>query len=212
MNVQIKNISIELNKRLVYPYKWGTKQTDALDKQTKFIYNTPLFNDLLQTIDSKFKEEVDYERIKNYALNRWYNFYSAMAVETIFKANPKVKSAQNAKDKEVDFFIEDIPFDHKTTVFPKGLKMSFNDAINQPKNVAKWLYENQSRQGRFHLKNRLFVILYAKNGNHWMLKAKLKKIDRAINQHLNNFKIDNLLQLNLGEKQAAYAAIIWVVE
>jgi len=211
MNAEIQTISAELNKRLVYPYKWGTKQTDLLDEQTKFIYKTFSFDKLLNIIDNKFKEDVTYDKIKNYALNRWYNFHSAMAVEAFFKTHLKVKATQNAKDREVDFFIENIPFDHKTTVFPKGLKMSFNDAINKPTCVAKWLYKNQSSQGRFHLKNRLFVILYSKDGQHWQLKAHLTKIEQAVNQYLNNFEVAKLIQLNLENKQATFTDLIWVI-
>lgn len=211
MNSKIQNISAELSKRLIYPYKWGTKQTDKLDTQTKFIYKTTSFEDIIKIIDEKFAQEKEYDQLKNYALNRWYNFNSAMAIEAIFKSHSKVKAAQNAKDKEVDFFIEDIPFDHKTTVFPKGLKMGFNKAVNQPENVVKWLYKNQSKQGRFHLKNRLFVILYAKDGEHWQLKAHLKKIEQAVNQYLNNFMFDNLLQLNFGDEKTVYTNLIWVI-
>lgn len=212
MNSYIENISIELSKRLVYPYKWGTKQTNTLDKQTKFIYKTPSFDKLLNIIDDKFKDTTDYEKIKNYALNRWYNFYSAMAVEAIFKAHTKVKAAQNAKDKEVDFFVEDIPFDHKTTVFPKGLKMGFNEAINQQKKIAKWLYENQSKQGRFHLKNRLFIILYSKDGQHWQLKAQLKKIEKAVNQYLKKFDREKLIQINTNTVNVVLSDLIWVID
>lgn len=211
MGYEIQDISIELNKRLAYPYKWGTKQTDQLDRQTRFIYKTSSFDELLSIIDDKFSKDVAYEKIKNYALNRWYNFYSAMAVEAIFKAHLKVRSAPNTKDKQVDFFIEDIPFDHKTTVFPKGLKMSFNEAINKPTSVAEWLYKNQSGQGRFHLKNRLFVILYSKNEKHWKLKAHLTKIEQAVNQYLNNFDVAKLMELCLENEQNTYTDLIWII-
>lgn len=211
MNINIQKISIELNKRLTYPYKWGTKQTDGLDAQTRFIYNTPLFNDLIKIIETKFGGKENYELTKNYTLNRWFNFYSAMAVEAIFKTHPKVKVAQNPKDKKVDFFIDGIPFDHKTTVFPKGLKMSFNEAINKPVEIINWLYKNQSKQGRFHLKNRLFVVLYSKDGQHWKLKAQLKKIEKAVNQYLNNFETAKLITLSLENKQSTNSNLIWVI-
>jgi len=211
MNQSVQNISTELNKRLAYPYKWGTKQTNVLDGQTRFIYKTFAFDKLLQIIEDKFKNERNYELIKNYALNRWYNFNSAMAVESIFKTHKKVKSTENAKDKAVDFFIDDIPFDHKTTVFPRGLKMSFNEAINQKEDVVKWLYKNQSSQGRFHLKNRLFIILYAKSGQHWKLKAHLKKIEQAVKQYLDNFDATKLIELNLEGTEKAQSDLIWVI-
>jgi len=116
MDNALLNIENELKKRLAYPYQWGTKQTNELDKQTRFIYKTITFENLLKQIDRRFERLSEKEKLKNYALNRWYNFQSAKAVEAIFKAHPIVSKTKNAKDKVKDFFIHNIPFDHKTSI------------------------------------------------------------------------------------------------
>jgi len=72
-------IEAELKKRLVYPYQWGQKQNNQFDKQTRFIYSIFYFNKLLDRIEQQFSHLNDYASYFNYALNRWYNFWSAKA-------------------------------------------------------------------------------------------------------------------------------------
>ena len=204
-------IENELKKRLAYPYKWGTKQTNQLDKKSNFIYKTFLFEDLLQKIESAFKDEINYKDLQNYALNRWYNFHSAMAVERIFRQHASVKKTANSKDKEKDFYINTVPFDHKTSVFPKRLNMTFNQAINDTKSVCEWLYKNQSQQGRFHLKNRLFILLFDRKGEHWKLKANLQKLMEIIENYLNNFDEKQLTKIEFAKHEIALTDIIWLI-
>lgn len=211
MDEALLHMENELKKRLVYPYHWGTKQTDLLDKQTRFIYQTKTFKNLLEQINTHFKTLEEKEQLKNYALNRWFNFYSAKAVENIFKSHFLVSKTQNSKDKEKDFFIEGIPFDHKTTVFPKKFKGTFNEAINQPDKLINWLYKNQSQQGRHHLKNRLFVVLYNSNGKHWQLKANLQKIEAAVHQYLNGFSTSQLHHFSFEKELDTLSDLIWVL-
>ncbi len=211
MDRVLLHIERELKKRLVYPYQWGTKQTDQLDKLTRFIYKTETFEDLLAQIELRFKTLTEKENLKNYALNRWYNFHSAMAVERIFKSHPLVSQTVNAKDREKDFFIGDIPFDHKTTVFPKQFKGTFNEAINQPENLIEWLYKHQSQQGRHHLKNRLFVVLYDHKGEHWQLKANLQKIELAVYQYLHQFEAGRLRRFSFEPEHTTLSDLIWVL-
>jgi len=211
MNKGLLNIESELKKRLAYPYQWGTKQTDNLDKQTRFIYRTKTFEHLLEQINHRFKVTDEKESLKNYALNRWFNFHSAMAVESIFKSHPLVTQTDNLKDKEKDFFIEGIPFDHKTTVFPKRYNTTFNEAVNQPEELIEWLYKHQSQQGRHHLKNRLFVVLYNNKGKHWQLKANLQKIERAVHQYLQRFAASQLHRFSFESETTTLSDVIWVL-
>ena len=77
-------IENELKKRIAYPYKWGRKQNDQFDKLTNFVYKIPTFEATLKEIETKFRKDKEHKHISNYALNRWYNFWSAQAVEKIF--------------------------------------------------------------------------------------------------------------------------------
>jgi hypothetical protein len=202
MNLQ--SLESELKKRLHFPYAWGRRQSDDWDRKTKFIYQIQDFESLENQCED-FDEE-----LKNYAFNRWLNFWSAKAVEFVFASNSLVRKEDNLFSKTVDFYISDIPFDHKSSVFPKQFGKSFDYAIDNKKELIEWLYLNQSQQGRKHNANRLFIIFYdEKNSEHWKLKTELTLIQEKIEDYLRNFSQDQLVSLNL-ESNEILSDIIWI--
>jgi septum formation topological specificity factor MinE len=201
--MDLLRVETELKKRLAHHYKWGRKQSDDWDAKTSFIYTTYTFEKLLEKTSS-FDEEV-----RNYALNRWYNFWSAEAVENLFSLHEKVTPNINKFDKLIDFTINTTCFDHKTTVFPVGFKQTVAYAKNNPAELIQWLYLNQSQESRKHLKNRLFIILVEKNKEHWKLKAEIKLLKSEIDTYVENFNSENLIQLNL-ENNTILSDLIWV--
>lgn len=199
-------LEIELKKRLTYPYQWGTKQTDQKDQETNFIYQTYSFDTLIKRISNLDSS------LKNYALNRWYNFWSAMAVENIFVSHPSIQANKNHRDKLVDFTINTIPFDHKTSVFPKGFGKSFSYAKENKRELIQWLYSNQSQEGRKHLKNRLFIVLFdEENNQHWKLKSEIQLLKSAIDKYVEHFSKIRLLSFDFGEGEVL-SDIIWVLK
>jgi len=194
----------ELKKRWNRPYKWGRKQQDDWDKKTNFIYETYSYKTLL------FRVASFNEALQDYALNRWYNYWSAMAVENIFSANDNVVANTNIYDKQIDFKINNIPFDHKTTIFPKGFNKNIDYAIKHKKELIQWLYDNQSQQGRKHLSNRLFIVLIdSVSGEHWKMKAEIQNLKVAIDNYMRTFEASNLTELDFG-KGTVYSDIIWL--
>ena len=212
MKHSLAEIETELKKRLIHPYKWGQKQNDNFDKQTNFIYHTFLFEDLLKEIEKKFRPEKDYDLYFNYSINRWYNFWSAQAVENIFCSLPNVKPARDSKDRLVDFTIQGEAFDHKTSIFPKNFPYNIDEAIKKTDELIKWLYNNQSQQQRKHLKNRLFVVLYSHNGEHWKLKSEIAWLKERIENYMVGFNPHYLLKFNLEEGKPALADVIWAIK
>lgn len=209
--MNLKEIESELKKRLAYPYKWGQKQNDYFDAQTNFIYQTESFEKLLSEIDIHFKSNSDYKKYFNYSLNRWYNFWSANAVEKIFCSLPNVEPALDEKDKLVDFTIDGVKFDHKTSIFPKNFPYSVKESVKKTDELIKWLYRNQSQQQRKHLKNRLFIVLYSGNGEHWKLKAEISWLKERIEKYMIGFNPNFLLKFQLEKDSFALADVIWAV-
>ena len=203
----------ELKKRWQYDYHWGRKQTDSFDVQTNFIYKIASFENLLEKIDATFKDHPQFGNLKNYSLNRWYNFWSAKAVETIFCEHEKVKPHSNSKNKFIDFYIETIPFDHKTTVLPKGFKKSIPYAVSHKKELIEWLYTNQSTQKRKHFENRLFIVLIDFDNPmlHWKLKAEICWLKSLISTYLINFNCSKLQRISI-ENKTVYSDIIWAIK
>ena len=201
--MDLQRLERELKKRWDYPYRWGRKQSNDWDQKTNFIYKTYAFKTLLKRIENLEKD------IQNYALNRWYNFWSAMAVENIFTSHPNVTAKKNTYDKLVDFTIDDIPFDHKTSIFPNAYTKSIHYAIKNKKDLIKWLYENQSQQGRKHMKNRLFIVLYDSKAEHWKLKAEISLLKSKIDNYCENFNKEKLVTLNF-DKDKVFSDVIFL--
>jgi hypothetical protein len=203
----------ELKKRTKLDYFWGRKQDDEFDKQTKFIYKISSFELLLATIENTFKINAQYDDLKNYALNRWFNFWSAKAVESIFCEHENVKPHLDSFNKFTDFYIQNIPFDHKTSVFPKGFVKSVTYGILHKSELITWLYKNQSQQQRKHRKNRLFIVLvnYKEEDGHWKLKSEIGWLKELISAYLLNFDRSKLHSFTF-ENKTVYADIIWAIK
>lgn len=133
---------------------WKVKQTDELDSKTRHIYNCETLQDLERFAKSASLTEDEF----SYAVHRWRNFKRHEAWLTlIFDEVPGVSPPPKAFHKTQDFFIisngELIPFDLKVSRYPKTAPTKLQDA-----SLAEWFYENQSKQGRFHLANRFFIV------------------------------------------------------
>ena len=207
----LQNIESELKKRLQYKYIWGQKQNDIWDFHTNFIYSTLRWEELVfkmkQTAADNNLKKID---LFNYAANRWFNFWSSVAVEEIFCSIPDVKAVANKKDKQKDFFLCGIPFDHKTSVFPRQFKKSYEYAQSNKAELITWLYQNQSIQKRHHLKNRLFIVVFAENGEHWKLKAEISLLKNSIEKYVEGFKPEQLHSFTFVDDQRTLSDIIWV--
>jgi hypothetical protein len=212
MIIDLIQIESELKKRLNYPYKWGRKQNDYFDKLTNFVYKISSFEEVIKEIEIRFKNDKEHKNISNYALNRWYNFWSAQAVEKIFCSLPNVQPALDAKDRLVDFTIDGVTFDHKTSIFPKNFPLGINDAIKNTPELIKWFYRNQSQQQRKHLKNRLFIVLYNSSGPHWQLKAEISWLKAKIDRYLFGFHPDFLMKFSFEEGKIIISDVIWAVK
>jgi len=212
MDTELVTIEKELKKRLLYPYKWGRKQNDLYDKLTNFVYRITSFEKLLKETESRFRKDIEHQNIANYALNRWYNFWSAQAVEKIFCSLPNVKPALDEKDMLVDFTIDGFTFDHKTSIFPKNFPYPIEEAIKKTDELILWLYKHQSQQQRKHLKNRLFIVLYSSDGEHWKLKAEIFWLKERIEKYMRGFNPHYLLKFNLEQSRETLSDIIWAIK
>lgn len=211
MQTNLATIEEQLQKRWKYSYKWFRKQNDQWDGYTNFIYTIATWEELVTAIAKTAEiNQLTKENVFYYAINRWYNFWSATAVETIFCSLENIKAAKNTKDRLVDFSIQGIPFDHKTSVFPKGFGQSLTYAKAHKEELLYWLYENQSRQQRNHFANRLFIIVYSEQAEHWKLKAEIQLLKSAITNYVATFNTSNLVTLTFKNNKKAVSDIIWV--
>jgi hypothetical protein len=124
-----------------------------------------------------------------------------------------VKANIDKRDKLVDFSINDIVFDHKTSVYPNGFHHNINYAVKNKTELIKWLYENQSQQGRKHYGNRLFIVVADRNTcEHWKLKAEISWLREKIGNYLDMFDPDNLGHMNFIKERITLSDIIWAIK
>jgi hypothetical protein len=96
-------------------FDWGGDYQNSLDKYLVSRYvkvQNPSYDNLL----SKFETEISVV-VQGYVLNSWYNHWSSILIEHIFKSHKEVLPTVG-QIKGVDFFINDVPFDLKVTYLP----------------------------------------------------------------------------------------------
>ncbi len=95
-------------------FDWGGDYQNSLDKYlvSRYVKNFQSY----EILHSKFDTEIR-PAVQGYVLNSWYNHWSSILIEHIFKSHPTVLPTIG-QIKNVDFFIQDIPFDLKVTYLP----------------------------------------------------------------------------------------------
>ena len=207
----LATIEANLRRRMAFPYRWHRRQDDRHDRATDFIYEIADFDALVEAIEARFGGSRDFERWRDYALNRWYNYWSARGVEMIFAQMPGVVPHRDRRDRLVDFTLRGIPFDHKTTVFPRGFGHDLAHARRHPRELLRWLYARQRRERRHHLGNRLFLVLHRADGEHWRLRAELSWLAGIIRAYVRTFEPARLHCLALSPERETLADLIWAV-
>ncbi len=224
--LDLEEIESQLKKRLEYPYLWMRKQNDSWDNATRFIYKYPNWDDFVKAMEKAWKKgSFDKNSFSHYAMNRWYNFWSAQAAEQIFTELPGVAPNPNPKEDQYDFRWLGERFDLKTSVFPKGYDKEYaltlcspdgresralDFAKAHPEHLIQWFYKNQSTQQRFHLKNRLFIVCYDEQGAHYKLKSEITLLKQAIENYMKERTPADTFSLYLEEGKETLADIIWV--
>lgn len=261
-------------------FEWGGDYQNSLDKYlvSHYVKAISSYDELL----SKFDKEIN-KAVQGYVMNSWYNHWASILIEHIFKSHPLVLPSVG-QIKNVDFFINNIPYDLKVTYFPseylkmmrkerglpveltflkrkaRELSIDFDnnasisdiyyeivekmrdrndkssdevllkvksenmeivkDAQNNPKILAKWLYENQGEM-RFGSENRLFLVLIDTNdfSNSWKLKRNIDMLTPTINMYLDSFVAKNTEDLKIefkypgkSQKFTALTDIIFVTK
>lgn len=127
--LDVESLSDELYK--VQYFKWGGDQTNSLDKYLVSHYVKSINS--YDALQSKVQEigEAAY----GYVLSSWYNHWSSILIESVFKSHSCVISTVG-QVKGVDFFINGIPFDLKVTHLPKGFISDVMRRKGYPKELS----------------------------------------------------------------------------
>lgn len=236
--------------RLQY-FDWGGSFGNSLEKNivNNYIKKIQSYDDINDEIEGNLLTS-----LRGYTLNSWYNHWTSILIEDLFKDQATVLPTIGLV-KKIDFFINDIPFDLKVTYFPeqlladklktigygneltmlkricreleiyipndmkpKNLKLHLynkvyedqreeakdfistlkqhkkniiTEAETNPKELKKWLYENQG-EARFDASNRFFLVLTDETdmSNSWKLKRNIVFLKEKIAEHLTRLSMD----------------------
>ena len=115
-NIGTSTDAIRSNLYRMTHFHWGGGFRNSLDKAIVSRYvktdNIVPYDRLELICDGELRE-----MSRGYLLNSWYNYWSSVLIENLFKRNAGVLPAFG-KIKNVDFFVNDFPFDLKVTYIP----------------------------------------------------------------------------------------------
>ncbi len=97
-------------------FYWGGLHQNSLEKTIvdNYVKKIRSYDDLNARIDNEL-----FESMKGYVRCSWYNHWTSIIIEDIFKAHRNVLPAVGLV-KKIDFFVHDVPFDLKVTYLPEG--------------------------------------------------------------------------------------------
>ena len=108
--------TLESDLCCIQHFKWGGDQNNSLDKYFVSHYVKSIRS--YQEIEEKLNNEA-LSVVRNYVLSSWYNHWSSIVIEHIFKQHKKVLPTVG-QVKSIDFIIQGIPFDLKVTYLPNS--------------------------------------------------------------------------------------------
>lgn len=109
-----KKLLNELYK--INSFEWGGLHQNSLEKTIVDSYVKKISS--FKLLNNAIENEL-HNSMRAYVLASWYNHWSSIIIEDIFKDHPNVIPAVGLI-KKIDFFIKDKPFDLKVTYLPEG--------------------------------------------------------------------------------------------
>jgi hypothetical protein len=181
----------------IIPIRWGKIQNDVTDSQIN-MFQIHSFTDLENQLIAL------PEDIKNYFRRRWFLWKCAQCDEYIFNLNTNVKPNPNSKDQEYDIEFNEsktLRFDIKGTVIPENFRNKIDEIIENPSEIVRFFYENQSKGIRSNIQNRLFIVHHSYNNQnremylrcHWKFKTEVyRKYAEKISEASNFITFENI--------------------
>jgi hypothetical protein len=189
----------ELHK--VKDFSWGVVQGQLDQKiQAEYVRRIVRYDDLINNVKAKLHNDV-----ASYVICTWYNHWTTVLIEEHISQHPKViPTLKNIKG--IDIFMDDQPFDLKTTYLPRDYDIQ--DVIKNPKNLAVWMYENQGAQ-RFGSDNRLFAILLdtQRPEESWKLKRNFDLVFSKIDDFFNKEGVSSVDEVVFSFAKKTYTAV-----
>lgn len=180
---EIDRIARQLQK-IADSLAWGRVQNNAWDRLCPFIFrlrSVEAVTARAAEVGRQNPEVADADELVRYARRRWYCFWCARLSELLFLDYPNARPGP-PKDHQVDLYLDDVPFDLKTSEVPRAFVGGLAELLGDPARAVAWFYTHQSQERRFHLGNRLFLVLGDPEdpGQAWRLRGDVAALRAAI--------------------------------
>ena len=113
----------------VQEFNWGGLHQNSLEKTIvdNYVKKITDYEELCRCVENELLASM-----RGYVVCSWYNHWTSIIIEDIFKDHVNVLPAVGLV-KKIDFFVRDVPFDLKVTYLPEGyLKEKRQDADLRP--------------------------------------------------------------------------------
>lgn len=113
----------------VQEFNWGGLHQNSLEKTIvdNYVKKITNYDALCRCVENELLTS-----LRGYVLCSWYNHWTSIIIEDIFKDHESVLPAVG-RVKKIDFFVHDTPFDLKVTYLPEGyLSKMRKDAEERP--------------------------------------------------------------------------------
>ncbi|WP_396179279.1 hypothetical protein [Flavobacterium sp.] len=152
---QYEQLAIDLQfLTKIVPLNWGSIQNNKSDNKIN-MFAIHSFDELEQQVANLSDTD------KNYLRRRWFLWKCAKCDEHIFAMNNNVNQNLNSKDQTYDIEFNNNPklrFDVKGTVIPRCFRATIEEVMQNPTNMIKFFYDEQSKGVRNNYQNRLFIV------------------------------------------------------
>jgi hypothetical protein len=189
----------------VKTFSWGVVQGQLDQKiQAEYVRRIVRYEELLNNIRTKLHDDVT-----NYVICTWFNHWTTVLIEEHISIHKKViPTIKNIKG--IDIFFDGQPFDLKVTYLPREYDPSY--AVENPKDLAIWMYENQGAQ-RFGADNRLFVVLLDKDNpeRSWELKRDFALVFQKIDSFFDRETVSKRDEIVFTFGRKTYTAVTKVL-
>lgn len=146
-------------------FDWGGLHQNSLEKTIvdNYVKKIVSFDRLNESIDNELLASM-----RGYVQCSWYNHWTSIIIEDIFKSHRKVLPAVGLI-KKVDFFVAMVPFDLKVTYLPEGYLKDARSARGLRPEIT--LLKREARNLGVHFDNelaeaRLLEVLWSRLQDH----------------------------------------------
>lgn len=130
-------------------YDWAGLYQNNLEQAIVNNYVKKIDN--FEELENKIESEI-YHKAKAYTLTSWYNNWSSILIEDIFKRHSRVTPVVG-KIRKMDFFINKKPFDLKVTYLPDGYVE--RELKKEAKKCGQKYYSDKNRLSAFCKENKI---------------------------------------------------------